>query len=133
MIIFHLGSRHPNQLALTKKISIIQDGYDGCETFFCLLVYAGSEYLTPCGGPTYSQDRIGLLLNVYIIVIACRREGEKRLSDHIAELKKQLAARDQMIQRLQKDLTGKEQVFFSPPLSHVEVVGALYGRKHKLV
>lgn len=38
------------------------------------------------------------------------REGEKRLSDHIAELKKQLAARDQMIQRLQKDLTGKEQV-----------------------
>lgn len=38
------------------------------------------------------------------------REGEKRLSDHIAELKKQLAARDQMIQRLQKDLEGKEQV-----------------------
>lgn len=31
-----------------------------------------------------------------------------------------------MIQRLQKDLTGKEQVFFSPPLSHEEVVGALF-------
>ena len=39
-----------------------------------------------------------------------RREGEKRLTEHIQELKKQLAARDQMIQRLQKDLKGKEQV-----------------------
>lgn len=37
------------------------------------------------------------------------REGEKRLTEHIQELKKQLAARDQMIQRLQKDLKGKEQ------------------------
>ena len=42
-----------------------------------------------------------------------RREGEKRLTDHIGELKKQLAARDQMIQRLQKDLKGKDEVHIS--------------------
>ena len=40
----------------------------------------------------------------------CRREGEKRLSEHIKELKKQLTARDQMIQRLQVDLKAKEKV-----------------------
>ena len=47
-----------------------------------------------------------------LVIIFCpyRREGEKRLTDHIGELKKQLAARDQMIQRLQKDLKGKDQV-----------------------
>lgn len=47
-----------------------------------------------------------------LVIFFCpyRREGEKRLTDHIGELKKQLAARDQMIQRLQKDLKGKDQV-----------------------
>ena len=48
----------------------------------------------------------------YSHIVHYRREGEKRLTDHIGELKKQLAARDQMIQRLQKDLKGKEQVNF---------------------
>lgn len=48
----------------------------------------------------------------YSLIVNSRREGEKRLTDHIAELKKQLIARDQMIQRLQKDLKGKEQVHF---------------------
>lgn len=47
-----------------------------------------------------------------LVIFFCpyRREGEKRLTDHIGELKKQLAARDLMIQRLQKDLKGKDQV-----------------------
>ena len=53
-----------------------------------------------------------------LVTIFClhRREGEKRLTDHIGELKKQLAARDQMIQRLQKDLKGKDQVIYPPHL-----------------
>ena len=46
------------------------------------------------------------LLNAY----CPRGQGEKRLNDHIAELKRQLTARDEIIQRLQKDLSGKEKV-----------------------
>ena len=48
-----------------------------------------------------------IILNV---VYTNSREGEKRLNEHIGELKKQLSARDTMIQRLQKDLKQKEQV-----------------------
>lgn len=57
----------------------------------------------------------------FTVDFSYRREGEKRLSDHIAELKKQLAARDQMIQRLQKDLKGKEQVYQSIWLQGLEI------------
>lgn len=57
----------------------------------------------------------------FTVDFSYRREGEKRLNDHIAELKKQLAARDQMIQRLQKDLKGKEQVYQSIWLQGLEI------------
>ena len=55
----------------------------------------------------FVEQNQSLISHIFCLL---RREGEKRLADHIGELKKQLAARDQMIQRLQKDLKGKDQV-----------------------
>ncbi len=40
-----------------------------------------------------------------------RADSEKRLSEHITELKKQVKGRDDIIQRLERDLKAKEGLY----------------------
>ena len=41
----------------------------------------------------------------------CRPDGEKRLGEHIAELKRQVKGRDDIIVRLERDLKAKEELY----------------------
>ena len=40
-----------------------------------------------------------------------RADSERRLNEHIAELKKQVKGRDDIIQRLERDLKAKEELY----------------------
>ncbi len=44
-------------------------------------------------------------------MLLCRVDSEKRLNEHITELKKQVKGRDDIIQRLERDLKAKETLY----------------------